>query len=54
MEELIDSDAAQSLRNVLLRVGKRNYSLFVGVNEYEAPAHNTALLGGHAIRREFV
>ncbi|KAI8345922.1 hypothetical protein B0O80DRAFT_471260 [Mortierella sp. GBAus27b] len=41
-EEIIDASASASLSRVMSIVGKQGQSLFVGVDEYDAPANNTA------------
>ncbi|KAG0074343.1 hypothetical protein BGZ92_003433, partial [Podila epicladia] len=46
--KIIDiKSASQSLDNILSLVGTQGQSLFVGVDEYDAPANNSAFAGGN-------
>ncbi|KAF9917174.1 hypothetical protein FBU30_000919, partial [Linnemannia zychae] len=42
-----NSSASQSLRQILSLVGTQGQSLFLGVDEYDAPANNSAFAGGN-------
>ncbi|KAF9095631.1 hypothetical protein BGX27_001247 [Mortierella sp. AM989] len=44
-----ESNSPQSLRRVLSLVGSLGQSLFVGVDEYDAPANNSAFAGGNTV-----
>ncbi|KAI1315836.1 hypothetical protein EDD11_000271 [Mortierella claussenii] len=46
--KIIDNEvASQSLMNILSLAGTRRQSLFVGVDEYDAPVNNSAFAGGN-------
>ncbi|RUS34283.1 hypothetical protein BC938DRAFT_481471 [Jimgerdemannia flammicorona] len=44
---IVTRDASASLNNLLKLVGSSNYTLFVGVDEYDSPANNSVFTGAN-------